>query len=194
VAGVDQDESWFAWRGEAKLALGAFGCAPYTAPVKMRLLSPPASSAAFSQFFPEQSMSPNLHPMINVAVKAARAAGSIINRAALDIEVRAHLPETGQRLRHRSGPRSRASDHRNPAHRLPRPRHLGRRIWREHGAKDSEFVWIIDPLDGTTNFIHGLPVYCVSIALAVKGKIEQAVSTTPPATTCSLPPKAAAPS
>jgi myo-inositol-1(or 4)-monophosphatase len=36
-------------------------------------------------------------------------------------------------------------------------------------------VWIIDPLDGTTNFIHGLPMYCVSIALAVKGKIEQAV-------------------
>ena len=45
----------------------------------------------------------------------------------------------------------------------------------EHGAKDSDYVWIIDPLDGTTNFIHGLPVYCVSIALAVKGKIEQAV-------------------
>jgi myo-inositol-1(or 4)-monophosphatase len=56
----------------------------------------------------------------------------------------------------------------------------GHGIWaeesgREHGAKDSEFVWIIDPLDGTTNFIHGLPFYCVSIALAVKGKIEQAV-------------------
>jgi myo-inositol-1(or 4)-monophosphatase len=45
----------------------------------------------------------------------------------------------------------------------------------EHGAKDSEFVWIIDPLDGTTNFIHGFPVYCVSIALSVRGKIEQAV-------------------
>ena len=56
----------------------------------------------------------------------------------------------------------------------------GHGIWaeesgREHGAQDSEYVWIIDPLDGTTNFIHGLPVYCVSIALAVKGKIEQAV-------------------
>jgi myo-inositol-1(or 4)-monophosphatase len=56
----------------------------------------------------------------------------------------------------------------------------GHGIWaeesgREHGAKDSEFVWIIDPLDGTTNFIHGFPVYCVSIALSVKGKIEQAV-------------------
>ncbi|MEP6824454.1 MAG: inositol monophosphatase family protein, partial [Ramlibacter sp.] len=34
---------------------------------------------------------------------------------------------------------------------------------------------IIDPLDGTTNFIHGFPVYCVSIALAVRGKVEQAV-------------------
>ncbi|MEY2954100.1 MAG: hypothetical protein RLZZ401_2187, partial [Pseudomonadota bacterium] len=44
-----------------------------------------------------------------------------------------------------------------------------------HGAKDSEFVWIIDPLDGTTNFIHGFPVYAVSIALSVRGKLEQAV-------------------
>jgi len=35
---------------------------------------------------------------------------------------------------------------------------------REHGAQDSEFVWIIDPLDGTTNFIHGIPVFAVSIA------------------------------
>ncbi|HUR90425.1 MAG TPA: inositol monophosphatase family protein, partial [Ramlibacter sp.] len=46
---------------------------------------------------------------------------------------------------------------------------------RTHGAKHSEFVWIIDPLDGTTNFIHGFPVYCVSIALQVKGRVEQAV-------------------
>jgi myo-inositol-1(or 4)-monophosphatase len=46
---------------------------------------------------------------------------------------------------------------------------------RTHGAKHSEYVWIIDPLDGTTNFIHGFPVYCVSIALAFRGKVEQAV-------------------
>ena len=38
---------------------------------------------------------------------------------------------------------------------------------RAHGARDSEYVWIIDPLDGTTNFIHGLPIYAVSIALAL---------------------------
>jgi myo-inositol-1(or 4)-monophosphatase len=37
-------------------------------------------------------------------------------------------------------------------------------------AKDSSLQWIIDPLDGTTNFIHGLPCYCVSIALMLNGK------------------------
>jgi myo-inositol-1(or 4)-monophosphatase len=43
----------------------------------------------------------------------------------------------------------------------------------QHGGADH--VWIIDPLDGTTNFIHGLPVYCVSIALMVGNRLEQAV-------------------
>ena len=43
------------------------------------------------------------------------------------------------------------------------------------GANDAAITWVVDPLDGTTNFIHGLPIYCVSIALAVKGKVEQAV-------------------
>jgi myo-inositol-1(or 4)-monophosphatase len=43
----------------------------------------------------------------------------------------------------------------------------------ESGATgDSDHVWIIDPLDGTTNFIHGVPVFGVSIALRIKGRIE----------------------
>jgi 3'-phosphoadenosine 5'-phosphosulfate (PAPS) 3'-phosphatase len=42
-------------------------------------------------------------------------------------------------------------------------------------ALASEYQWIIDPLDGTTNFIHGFPQYAVSIALAYKGQINQAV-------------------
>jgi myo-inositol-1(or 4)-monophosphatase len=41
--------------------------------------------------------------------------------------------------------------------------------------QEAENVWIIDPLDGTTNFIHGLPQYCVSIALMQKGVVTQAV-------------------
>ena len=120
-------------------------------------------------------MSLNLHPMINVAIKAARAAGSVINRAALDIEsVRISQKKVNDFVTE--------VDH--AAEKVIIETLLaaypGHGIWaeesgREHGAQDSEYVWIIDPLDGTTNFIHGLPVYCVSIALAVKGKVEQAV-------------------
>jgi myo-inositol-1(or 4)-monophosphatase len=42
-------------------------------------------------------------------------------------------------------------------------------------SADSEYQWIIDPLDGTTNFIHGVPQYAVSIGLAHKGVMTQAV-------------------
>lgn len=38
-------------------------------------------------------------------------------------------------------------------------------------VKDSEYLWIVDPIDGTTNFVHGFPFYCVSIALAYKGEV-----------------------
>jgi myo-inositol-1(or 4)-monophosphatase len=113
--------------------------------------------------------------MINVAVKAARAAGSIINRAALDVEaVRISQKQVNDFVTEVDQAAEAAIIETLLA------AYPGHGIWaeesgREHGAKDSEFVWIIDPLDGTTNFIHGLPVYCVSIALAVKGKVEQAV-------------------
>ena len=113
--------------------------------------------------------------MINVAIKAARAAGAIINRAALDVE----SVRISQKLVNDF-----VTDVDHAAAQIiietlltAYPGHgiRAEESGDEHGARDSEFVWIIDPLDGTTNFIHGLPVYCVSIALAVKGKVEQAV-------------------
>ncbi|MBK9443301.1 MAG: inositol monophosphatase [Comamonadaceae bacterium] len=113
--------------------------------------------------------------MINVAVKAARAAGAIINRAALDVEsVRVSQKQVNDFVTEVD----QASEQIIIETLLGA--YPGHAIWaeesgREHGAQDSEYVWIIDPLDGTTNFIHGLPIYCVSIALAVKGKVEQAV-------------------
>ena len=113
--------------------------------------------------------------MLNVAIKAARAAGAIINRAALDVEsVRVSQKQINDFVTE--------VDHASeqtiieilleayPGHGI-----LAEESGSEHGARDSDFVWIIDPLDGTTNFIHGFPVYCVSIGLAVKGKVEQAV-------------------
>lgn len=120
-------------------------------------------------------MSQALHPMLNIAIKAARAAGSLINRAALDLEVL----KVGQK-----GPNDYVSEVDQAAENAiidvlleAYPGHaiLAEESGRERGAKHSEYVWIIDPLDGTTNFIHGFPVYAVSIALAFKGKVEQAV-------------------
>ena len=119
--------------------------------------------------------SPNLHPMVNVAIKAARAAGAIINRAALDVEaVRISQKQVNDFVTEVDHASEKAIIETLltafPDHGI-----LAEESGNEHGAKDSEFVWIIDPLDGTTNFIHGFPVYCVSIALSVKGKIEHAV-------------------
>ncbi len=113
--------------------------------------------------------------MLNVAIKAARAAGALINRAALDVEsvriaqkqVNDFVTETDQAAEKAIIETLLTA---YPGHGI-----LAEETGQEFGAKDSDFVWIIDPLDGTTNFIHGLPVYCVSIALAVKGKIEHAV-------------------
>ena len=121
-------------------------------------------------------MSSNLHPMLNVAIKAARAAGAIINRAALDVEsVRVSAKQTNDFVTE--------VDHAAEAAIIETlltayPDHG---IWaeesgrREGKGRDKHHVWIIDPLDGTTNFIHGFPVYCVSIALMVNGRLEQAV-------------------
>lgn len=113
--------------------------------------------------------------MLNVAIKAARAAGALINRAALDVEsVRIAQKQVNDFVTEIDQAAEKAIIETlltaYPGHGI-----LAEETGKEFGAKDSDFVWIIDPLDGTTNFIHGLPVYCVSIALAVKGKIEHAV-------------------
>ncbi|ALT77050.1 MULTISPECIES: inositol monophosphatase family protein [unclassified Roseateles] len=116
-----------------------------------------------------------LHPMLNVAIKAARAAGAIINRASMDLDI--------LRINTKS-PNDFVTEVDQAAEQIiietllqAYPDHgiLAEESGREHGNKTSEFVWIIDPLDGTTNFIHGLPMYCVSIALAHRGVVQQAV-------------------
>ena len=120
-------------------------------------------------------MSSSLHPMLNVAIKAARAAGALINRAALDVEaVRISQKQINDFVTEVDHAAERAIIETlltaYPGHGI-----LAEESGSEHGAKHSDYVWIIDPLDGTTNFIHGFPVYCVSIAMAFKGKVEHAV-------------------
>ncbi len=120
-------------------------------------------------------MSQTLHPMLNIAIKAARAAGAIINRASLDVE---RLTVTAKSHNDFVTEVDQAAEDAIIATILEAyPGHgiLAEESGRSHGAKNSEYVWIIDPLDGTTNFIHGFPVYAVSIALAFRGQLQQAV-------------------
>jgi myo-inositol-1(or 4)-monophosphatase len=114
--------------------------------------------------------------MINTAVKAARRAATIINRASFDLEQ--------LRVTHK-GHNDFVSEVDHAAEqaiidvlRQAYPDHAI--LAEESGASanlhdENENVWIIDPLDGTTNFIHGFPQYAVSIALRQRGQITQAV-------------------
>jgi myo-inositol-1(or 4)-monophosphatase len=113
--------------------------------------------------------------MLNIATKAARAAGAIINRGSQDLDI---LKISSK------GPNDFVSEIDQLAEAAiieilltAYPSHgiLAEESGREHGSQDSEFTWIIDPLDGTTNFLHGFPAYAVSIALAWRGVVQQAV-------------------
>ncbi len=113
-----------------------------------------------------------MHPMLNTAVKAARRAGSLINRASQDLD--------RLTIRHKS-----ANDFVSEVDQMAEqaiieilldayPKHAI--LAEESGSRgESEFQWIIDPLDGTTNYLHSFPQYAVSIALLHKGVLTQAV-------------------
>jgi myo-inositol-1(or 4)-monophosphatase len=114
-----------------------------------------------------------MHPMLNTAVKAARKAGSIISRASSDLD-----KLTVRRKRQNdfvSEVDHAAEDAIISVLREAYPDHGI--LAEESGASQSksEYTWMIDPLDGTTNFLHGFPQYCVSIGLMHKGVAQQAV-------------------
>ena len=115
-----------------------------------------------------------MHPMLNIAVKAARRAGSIINRAALEggaLEVKAKDKNDFVTQVDRAAEQAIIGVIRTayPEHRI-----LAEESGDTPGARP-EYLWVIDPLDGTTNYIHGFPQYCVSIALEHKGVLAHAV-------------------
>jgi len=113
--------------------------------------------------------------MLTIAVKAARRAGNVINRGARDLDL---LTITSK------GPKDFVSEVDREAERVIVETLLGsypdHAILAEEGTAkganaEAENVWIIDPLDGTTNFLHGFPQYCVSIALAHRGQVAHGV-------------------
>ncbi len=111
--------------------------------------------------------------MLNIATRAARAAGDIILRNIdkldrLKVETKAQNDFVSQ-------VDLKAEEVIIEALRTAYPEHGI--IAEENGRfnEDSEYQWIIDPLDGTTNFLHGFPQFAVSIAMQRKGRLEIAV-------------------
>ena len=114
-----------------------------------------------------------MHPTLNIAVKAARRAASVINRASTQLDlltVQSKSPNDFVTEVDRAAEQTIIEVLRDafPGHGI---------LAEESGESgpESEFTWIIDPLDGTTNFIHGLPQYAVSIAQTKNGVLEHAV-------------------
>ena len=113
-----------------------------------------------------------MHPMLNIAVRAARKAGSVINRAAL---------AGGLNVRSK-----RAKDYVTQVDQAAEQAIIDivKKAYPDHGflaeesgasASDAEYIWVIDPIDGTTNFIHGFPQYCTSIGIQQRGVLTHAV-------------------
>lgn len=113
-----------------------------------------------------------MHPMLNIAVRAARSAGDLIVRS---------LDSVGQLQIDTKGRNDFASDVDRLAEqeiiRVVRKAYPDHSFLAEESGRHSgnDHTWIIDPLDGTTNFLHGFPQFAVSIALKHKGRLEQAV-------------------
>jgi len=114
-----------------------------------------------------------MHPILNVATKAAREAGRIINRAsqdvgALKVQTKDYNDFVSEVDRAAEQAIIDVLKEAYPTHGF-----FGEESGKTNTEADS--IWIIDPLDGTTNFLHNFPCYCVSIALQEKGVLTQAV-------------------
>lgn len=115
-----------------------------------------------------------MSPIINIAIKAARLAGKLILRAQDEVESLT-IVEKGRNDFATKVDRN-AEEIIIETIKRAYPSHgiLGE----ESGSIDTEnaeTIWIIDPLDGTTNFLHGFPQYCISIAIQDRGKITHGV-------------------
>lgn len=113
-----------------------------------------------------------MHPLLNIGVRAARRAGDLIVRHinqldAIKVDSKGRHDFVSEVDRMAEADIIQTVRRSYPDHAF---------LAEESGASgDAEYVWIIDPLDGTTNFLHGFPVFCVSIAVMHRGRLEHGV-------------------
>ncbi|TKB54745.1 inositol-1-monophosphatase [Ferrimonas aestuarii] len=115
-----------------------------------------------------------MHPMLNIAVRAARAGGKVVAHAFseqgnIDAELKGANDYVTKVDRDSEAAIIATIQASYPKHTI-----IGEETGTIAGEHD-EFQWIIDPLDGTTNFVKGIPHFAISIALQIKGRIEHAV-------------------
>ncbi|ASG65148.1 inositol-1-monophosphatase [Idiomarina piscisalsi] len=115
-----------------------------------------------------------MHPMLNIAVRAARAAGKILVK---NFDQGNPVEAESKGLNDWVTDMDKAAEQAiintikksYPDHGI---------IAEESGTQagtENDFQWVIDPLDGTTNYMRGIPHFCISIALLHKGSVQQAV-------------------
>jgi myo-inositol-1(or 4)-monophosphatase len=113
-----------------------------------------------------------MHGMVNIAVRAARRAGELMVRQLNQLESLQVVEKSRNEFVTQVDQAAEAAiieviREYYPDHAI---------LAEESGAAgDNEYQWIIDPLDGTTNYVHGFPVFSVSIAVAHRGEIEHGV-------------------
>ena len=113
-----------------------------------------------------------MHPMLYIAIRAARTAGDSIVREMdrtrdISIETKGKNDFVTEVDKNAEGIIISVIKNAYPEHAF---------LAEESGQEgENDYLWIIDPLDGTTNFLHGFPHFSVSIALQNKGVLEQAV-------------------
>jgi len=113
-----------------------------------------------------------MHPMVNIAIRAARNAGNVIRRSSdridsINITEKSKNDFVSEVDQQAEKEIIRTISRAYPDHSI---------LAEESGSHSgNDYQWIIDPLDGTTNFLRGFPQYSVSIAMKYRGKLEHAV-------------------
>ncbi len=114
-----------------------------------------------------------MEPLLNIAITAARQAGDIIIRHAEQLD----RIKVTQKAKNDYFSEVDIKAEQSIIHTIQKAYPDHGIIAEESGVQnpDAECVWLIDPLDGTSNYLHGFPAYCVSIAMLLNKKLEHAV-------------------
>ena len=115
-----------------------------------------------------------MHPTLNIAIRAARSAGRIVMRfyertEQLVVETKSRNDFVSEVDRAAEAAIVQELRSKFPDHTI-----LGEEGGRQ-GGRSTEFEWLIDPLDGTTNYLHGFPQFSISIAMRYRGQLEHGV-------------------